>query len=283
MARESVLRKGSPAWWYFGDPRNMLLGPQILVLQVAHPVVGAGVLEHSNYQQEPWQRLIRTAMSLTTVAYDNRTNATAEATRLRELHKSVKGVDGQGRRYHALNPEAYAWVHATLVRGAVEAQRLFNTGIPDERLPEFYAQMREVGLLLGLREHHMPPDLDAFDVYYDAMVADRLEHNQAVREVLVSIRHPVRPGPVPRAVWAPIAWFVGTRAYLVTVGTLPDVLRDRCGLAWSDRQERRLRRFARHVRWGCAWLLPPLFAAVRLIRTMNAVRRRLRGSTRPGW
>lgn len=283
VARDSVLRRGSPAWWYFGDLRNMLLGPQILVLQVAHPVVGAGVLEHSDYQREPWQRLIRTAMSLTTVAYDDRAAATAEATRLRELHKSIKGVDARGRRYHALHPEAYTWVHATLVRGAVEAQRLFNTGIPDEQLPEFYAQMREVGLMLGLREHHMPPDLAAFDAYYRSVVRDRLEDNQAVREVLVTIRHPVRPASVPAALWAPIAWFVGKRAYLVTVGMLPDVLRDRLGLTWSDRQERRLRRFARHVRWGCAVFFPPLFAAARVIRTVRAVRRRFAASARPGW
>lgn len=281
MAYDSVLRKGSPAWRYFGDLRNMLLGPQILVLQVAHPVVGAGVLEHSNYQREPWRRLVRTAVSLTTVAYDDRAKATAEAARLRAMHRSIKGVDGQGRRYHALHPEAYAWVHATLVRGTIEAQRVFNTGIPDGQLAEFYAQMREVGLVLGLREHHMPPDLDAFDAYYDAVVRDRLADNQAVREVLVTIRHPVRPASVPRVVWAPIAWLVGSRAYLVTVGMLPDVLRDRLALPWSDRQERRLRRFARHVRWGCTLFFPPLFAAGRLIRSVRAVRRRLLGSTRP--
>lgn len=31
-----------------------------LLLQVAHPTVGAGVAEHSNYAQDPFGRLIRT-------------------------------------------------------------------------------------------------------------------------------------------------------------------------------------------------------------------------------
>jgi uncharacterized protein (DUF2236 family) len=269
-----VLRPGSTAWRYFGSVRNVLLGPPILVLQVAHPVVGAGVLQHSHYQDEPWRRLIRTARSLTVVAYGDLPSAVAEAARLREMHSTIKGVDDEGRRYHALHPEAYAWVHATLVRGAVDAQRLFGSGIATRLLPGYYQDMRKVGLLLGLREHHLPADLAAFDAYYDTVVRDRLEDNQAVREVLSTIRNPVRPRTrlVPGFVWRPIASFIGNRAYLVAVGTLPDVLRDRFGLTWSHEQELRLRRFARNVRWGMSVLIPPLFAVARMVA---AVRRAL--------
>jgi uncharacterized protein (DUF2236 family) len=276
VADQWVLRPGSTAWRYFGSVRNMLLGPQILVLQVAHPVVGAGVLAHSRYQDEPWRRLVRTARSLTVVAYGDLAGATAEATRLREMHSTIKGVDEQGRRYHALHPEAYAWVHATLVRGAVDAQRLFGRGIPPAELPAYYRDLRGVGLLLGLREQHLPPDLAAFDAYYDAVVLDRLEDNRAVREVLTSIRQPAKPSTrlVPGVLWRPIARIVGDRAYLVTVGTLPAVLRDRLGLTWSDRQEQRLRRFARRVRWEMSLATPPLMAGIRVVAAIRAVRRR---------
>ena len=33
---------------------------------------------------------------------------------MRAMHQRIKGVAPDGRRYHALEPEAYAWVHATL-------------------------------------------------------------------------------------------------------------------------------------------------------------------------
>jgi uncharacterized protein (DUF2236 family) len=276
VADQWVLRPGSTAWRYFGSVRNMLLGPRILVLQVAHPVVGAGVLAHSRYQEEPWRRLLRTARSLTMIAYGNVTDATAEAARLRELHAGIKGVDEQGRRYHALHPEAYAWVHATLVRGAIDAQRLFGDGIPPSELPGYYQELRGVGLLLGLRDHHLPPDLAAFDAYYDGVVRDRLEDNRAVREVLTSIRHPAKPGTrlVPAVAWHPIAGVVGDRAHLVTVGTLPPVLRDRLCLTWSDQQERRLQRFARRARWEMSLATPPLLAAARLAAELQSFRRR---------
>lgn len=261
-----VLDHGSPAYRYFGQLRNMLLGPQILVLQVAHPVVGAGVLEHSDYRREPWRRLIRTARSLDTIAYGDTGTAAAEVKRLREMHRTIKGVDSLGRRYHALNPEAYAWVHATLVRGAVDAQRVFGRGIPAAELPAYYADMRRIGLLLGLRAHQLPADLASFDAYYDAMVRDRLEDNEAVRDVLATIRRPLKPGTrfVPDPLWSPVSWYVGRRAYLVTVGTLPAVLRERLGLTWSADQERQLRRFVRNVRWEMAVLERPLLGTARV-------------------
>jgi uncharacterized protein (DUF2236 family) len=192
--------------------------------------------------------------------------------RLREMHRTIKGVDGQGRRYHALHPEAYAWVHATLVRGAIDAQRLFGEGIPGDELPSYYTDMRRVGLLLGLHEHHLPPDLESFDAYYDAMVRDRLEDNTAVRDVLASVRRPAKPGTkfVPGPLWAPVSWFVGARAYLVTVGTLPVVLRERLGLAWSAEQERQLLRFRRNVRWELAVVEPALLTTARVVHKVLA-------------
>jgi uncharacterized protein (DUF2236 family) len=285
VADQWVLRPGSAAWQYFGSVRNVLLGPQILVLQVAHPVVGAGVLQHSHYQQEPWRRLVRTARSLTVIAYGDAPSAVAEAERLRAMHRTIKGVDAQGRRYHALNPQAYAWVHATLVRGVIDAQRIFGDGIPADLLPGFYEDMLGVGRLLGLREQDLPSDLAAFDAHYDTVVRDVLEYNDAVRDVLVSIREPARPGTrfVPALLWRPVARFVGDRAYLVTVGTLPVVLRDRLGLTWSPQQERRLRRFARNVRRGMSLLMPPLFAAIRLVALLRSARSRLARFRLPGY
>ena len=260
IAREPrAPRRGTAVWRYFGDARNGLLGPTLLVLQVAHPVVGAGVQQHSNYREEPWQRLVRTFFSLSTFIYGGERGAATEAARLRRLHATIKGVDDQGRRYHALQPDAYLWVHATLVRGGVDGHRVFGSGLSPEELEEYYAQMRDVGLILGLRERHLPPDWDAFCAYYDDVVLHTLEDNQAVRDLLESLRHPAKPVRLlPGPVWRPVARVSGGLAELVAVGTLPATLRDRLDLPWTPHQERRLRRFASVVRVSMALVLPPL-------------------------
>ncbi|MEU9112476.1 oxygenase MpaB family protein [Streptomyces sp. NPDC048483] len=253
-------RRGGMAWRYFGDTRAFLTSPQLLLLQVAHPVVGAGVEDHSDFRAEPWQRLIRTVGSLGTVIYGGQSAATAEARRLLDVHREMKGVDAQGRRYHALHPEAYHWVHATLVRGPVDALKLFGKGMTEEHVAEYYREMRDVGRVWGLKNHHLPPDWESFCAYYDAMVEERLEMNRSVRDVLDELARPQKPPVwwVPALLWRPFAAVAARYALLVTIGVLPPVLRERLGLTWTAKQERRLRRFARLVRCLMALVPPPL-------------------------
>ncbi len=50
-----------------GDIRVLLYLPAALVLQVAHPAVGAGVDEHSVFRTDPWGRARRLARLAATV------------------------------------------------------------------------------------------------------------------------------------------------------------------------------------------------------------------------
>ncbi|WP_017615076.1 oxygenase MpaB family protein [Nocardiopsis salina] len=258
-ARVRAPRPGGAVWRRFGDVRSLLMGPQILLLQVAHPVVGAGVSEHSTFRQHPWRRLWRTLVSLSTVVYGGQDAAVAEARRLRGGHASIRGVDVAGRRYHALDPEAYHWVHATLVQGPVDAHRLFGPGLDRGELDAYHAGMRDVGRVWGLAESHMPPDRDAFAAYYDRTVHERLEHTRAVDDLVWALAHPVRPAAcVPNTLWEPVGVLLARPVLLVTVGALPPVLRERFGLRWGPRQERSLRRLAAGVRAAAALTPPPL-------------------------
>ncbi|MEU3281018.1 oxygenase MpaB family protein [Streptomyces antibioticus] len=274
IARIRAPRRGEAVWRRFGDIRGTLMAPQLLLLQVAHPVVGAGVADHSNFRAEPWPRLIRTLLSLTTVVYGGQEAATAEARRLLRMHAGMKGTDAAGRPYRALDPEAYHWVHATLVKGPVDALTVFGRGMPADELEEYYRGMRDVGRVWGLKESHLPPDWPSFLAYYDDMVTHRLEYNASVRDVLAELAHPAKPfRRLPDLFWTPVARLVAHYALLVTVGTLPPVLRERLHLSWSPRQERALRRFARAVRVLTAFVPPPLRLTLALVLARRAARR----------
>src|SRR5215472_14166149 len=97
-----------------------------LVLQVAHPTVGAGVAEHSSYKQDPWGRLFRTLDFTNSLIYGEPAVAAAVARRIRSLHRKIKGTKADGSRYHALEPDAYAWVHATLFEAIASAHARFG-------------------------------------------------------------------------------------------------------------------------------------------------------------
>src|SRR5271165_7194283 len=96
---------GSITWRYAADARTLLAAGYALVLQVAHPTVGAGVAEHSAYREDPWGRLLRTLDFTTSVIYTDPVSAAAVARGIRLRHRRIKGVRPDGRRYHALDPD----------------------------------------------------------------------------------------------------------------------------------------------------------------------------------
>lgn len=244
----------SAVWRNALDWRLLLGSGRALLMQVAHPTVGAGVAQYSNFRAEPWQRLERTVKSVMVQSYGGEQTA-VEAARLRELHKDIKGIDHHGDRYHALNPEAYWWVHATIFESTVALHANFAKPLPAAEQKQLYQEWRELGVTLGIKEHRMPADLADFWAYFQDMVQNRLEDNKSVRDVLASLgeRKPVRPPWwfLPEVLWREVAGPAGSTILMTTtVGTLPEVLRERFDLQWTERDARRLRRLQTAVRVG---------------------------------
>ena len=234
---------GSVSWRYVGDWRLMFGVGRALLLQVAHPVVGAGVTEHSDFRSDPWRRFNHTLDSLMTQVYGGEA-AASEARRLRDLHRSINGVDDRGRQYQALDPEAYWWVHATIFESVLADHFRFGRPLGAADQVRFYEEWKALGRLLGVPASQIPPDLDAFWKYYEGMLSDRLEDNQAVRDVLDAVRGHATPPPpgwmAPGAAWRTVSSALGHVMFRVTVGTLPPALRRRLGLAWTASDERAL-------------------------------------------
>ncbi|WOX21020.1 oxygenase MpaB family protein [Streptomyces solicathayae] len=276
---------GGVLWSVAGDVRALLMLPAALTMQVAHPAVGAGVDDHSVFRTDPWGRGERSLRSLQLWVYGGDA-AAEEGRRLRRLHRTIQGTDTRGRPYHALTPANYAWVHATgfpvyqhglshLVRPLSEAQ---------ER--QLYAEWLQVGRVLGIHDRDMPQTVEEFWPYYRKVLADELEANTVVRELLATdVAMPVPDyGPRPlrlllRALWPVIVpRFLRLRAFL-TVGLMPPDARAALGLEWTDGQERALRRFCRVVRA----VVPVLPERLRYLPLARRARReaRLSGRVRP--
>lgn len=242
LPRDALFRREA------GDARLYLGAGYALLMQVAHPTVGAGVRDHSTFAEDPWGRLLRTMdyLYLMTHAGDE---AIEVGRRVRELHKQIKGTNPDGSHYHSLEPEAYAWVHATLLDATMRTYECFVRR-PDPGMAEqMYADYAPIGRLLGIRERDLPPDWASFRSYFDEMVETRLERNETVDKVLVTLRRPAPP-PIPflRPLWpllkVPPARVIGA----TTGGLLPEVLRRRFGLEWSRAQDLEFRAIARASR-----------------------------------
>lgn len=240
---------GSLLWDGMGDARLMFVLGGALIMQVMHPAIGAAVGEQSVYKTDPWGRLTRSITSLQTWVYGG-AGAIEEGRRLREMHKDISGVDHQGRKYHALSAEPYAWVHLTAFERAVTMARYFGEPYTPEEERLVYAEILQLGRILQVPERMFPPTVEDYWRYFADMVDHTLEDHPTAHDVLEVARSvgppPFVPGPLRRA-WRPLGLTSGRVNVFVTVGTLPPAVRDKLGLSWTARDERRLRRLGRAV------------------------------------
>src|SRR5438105_8241193 len=139
-----------------GDVRVLVAAGYALLLQVSHPTVGAGVSEHSQFRRDPWGRLLRTLDYTYTMVYGGPRAAAEMGASIRRLHRRIRGVTPDGRSYHALEPRAYAWVHATLAEAIVRAHDRFARPLSIGARELLWAEWRALGRLLGIRERDLP-------------------------------------------------------------------------------------------------------------------------------
>jgi uncharacterized protein (DUF2236 family) len=236
-----VPERGSITWRRASDLRVMGAAGYALLLQVAHPTVGAGVAEHSSFQADPWGRLLRTLDYVHGTIYGGPALAGELGRRVREMHRNIRGVRPDGRRYHALEPEPYAWVHVTLARSIADGHALLGTPLTIPELDELWADWRRLGRLIGVRGRDLPETWDEVGTLFDRTVDEVLEDTCSVHDVLEALAHPVPPPGLSPAVWRAVRPLAATPVRLTTLGLLGPRLRERFGLPWSRAHEGALR------------------------------------------
>jgi uncharacterized protein (DUF2236 family) len=245
----------SVTWQFVSDVRLQLVMLYPLLLQVAHPTVAAGVRDHSDFEQRPWDRLLRTIDYVSLLVYGG-DRAPAAGRRLRELHKSFRGVREDGKRYSALEPRAYAWVHATLIATYVEGHRHFGRPMSPDQVERFYREYRGLGRLIGVRDSDLPSDWAGFRAYFDSVLATELARSDSTDRVLraVRARTPAPPG-MSGSVWL-VAQIPTARAIWVgSIGLMTPALRGRLGIRWTPLDEVAFRGLGLMTR-SCEPMLP---------------------------
>jgi uncharacterized protein (DUF2236 family) len=270
-----TLGPDSLSWRYAGDWRTLLVGPWVGLVQLSLPELGAGVIQHSAFYTEPWDRFLRSVPQIAGVVYDGG-QAWAEGRRIRDLHRRIGGVDEwSGRRYHALRPDVFFWAHATISEVVVRMVDVFDHPITAEEKERLFTESMVIWRHYGVRVRSVPANRAEFDAYLADGYANRLRRTPAVTEF---IRMSQRPGSMaqpwmPGWLWRAGAPLVANPMWLVGVGLLAPVTRETLGLDWSAEHERRLRRFAGLVRRG--WRAVP--------RRLRYMPRAVAGFRRAGW
>src|SRR5262249_11779079 len=87
----SLFGPDSVTWRINREAVLLLGGGCALLMQIAHPLVAAGVEEHSRYRTEPLQRLWRTLERMLTIAFDDAGEAIRSVRIIERKHARVRG------------------------------------------------------------------------------------------------------------------------------------------------------------------------------------------------
>ena len=246
---------GSEAWRLNREAMLLLgAGPRALLMQIAHPLVAAGVAEHSRFREDPWARLSGTLRSYLRIVYGSAAAARDEIGRLHELHRGVRGEvaddaarERHGRRYSALDPALSLWVHATLVDSTIAAYDAWIEPLSRDERARYYDETLPVGRAFGIPAERLPADLAAFEDYLDEMLrpGGPIEVGDVARDLATAIVNPPL-GPAVSAAGFPFDRLAGladaipSRAYgwlfWPAIGLLPGSVREGYGFAWGLRQ-----------------------------------------------
>jgi uncharacterized protein (DUF2236 family) len=262
-ARQPLFDPAGMFWRVNRETVLLLAGGAALLSQIAHPLVAAGVYEHSGFREQPLRRLYGTITAMQRMIYGPAPVARDAARRIRAIHRRVRGeltVDTaafpRGTRYSAQDPQLLLWVHSTLAATAVEAYETFFPALSAEERRAYYEESKLLGQLLGLERNQMPADWMAFQAYYDSMLTGEvLQVTPITRELARHILHP------------PVAWLPRRAGDLVTTATVPLLrpeLRRKYALPWSPRRARAWSLAHRGLRRMLPYLPGPARAGPRL-------------------
>jgi len=208
-----------------------LAGPRALLMQAAHPLAVAGLLAHSSALDEPYERLARTAETLSVIGFGSRADADGVTKRVRAMHRRVHGRLPKragrypaGTPYRADDPELLLWILFTLVDSGMVVYRRYVGALSREEEAAYWEDYRVVGRLFGLRKRHMPATLDDLDAYRRRMLdGDELHVTPWARE---RAREIVLEPPIP---W--VARPVVEAVNFTTIALLPDRIRREYGFS----------------------------------------------------
>ncbi|MEU4596655.1 oxygenase MpaB family protein [Nocardia sp. NPDC023988] len=154
---------------YLGDRRFALALPRAVTLQVLHPAIAAGLVDHVSYRL--WWHKQRSVSQMIRLAY---TGADARFV-IRAAHEHVKGRDDLGHRYHALHPEVFHFQHATYVETLFTAVDTFIRPMSADERERLYAECCEWYRRYELSTRPMPTTWADFRTYFDQACSTMLQ------------------------------------------------------------------------------------------------------------
>jgi uncharacterized protein (DUF2236 family) len=205
---------------------RLLGGTAALLMQVAHPLVAAGVDQHSDFRRSPLRRLLRTVNTTLAIVFGERATAQSALKRIGRSHAPVRGQAADGRAYRARDPELMLWVQATLVLTSVRWYEAIMGRLSDSERDAYWAEGKFFAGELGVPKDLFPTTYADLERYESEMLRSAVVPDATASAVAREVVRPYR--------WLPELVYWPTDA--LSAALLPVPLRDALGIRFGARQ-----------------------------------------------
>ena len=209
----------------------LLGGTAALLMQVAHPLVAAGVDQHSDFRAAPLPRLIRTVDATLEIVFGDRRRAERALRRIDRVHAPIRGKTQDGRAYMARDPRLMLWVQTTLVLTSLRWYEMVMGPLSGRERESYWAEGKFFAGELGVPHHLFPSTLADLIRYEKLMLQGEVIPDATAVAVA---RDVIRPFG-----WLPDLAYWPNDA--ITAGLLPESLRVAFGLRFGAAERRCLR------------------------------------------
>lgn len=220
----------------------LLAGPANVIMQLARPGVGYGVMESrvesGRVDLHPIKRARTTFTYLAVATRGSDAQRAAFRRAVNRAHAQVYSTPESPVQYNAFDVDLQLWVGACLYKGGVDVYRTFIGELEGGDADRHYREGMALATTLQVPPEMWPADRAAFDKYWQDSLAG-VHIDDAVREYL----YPIAAGRI-RGVKLPGALQRAADAFglLVTTGFLPQRFRDEMRLPWDAARQRRFDR-----------------------------------------
>jgi uncharacterized protein (DUF2236 family) len=216
------------------NPAAVLLPAANVIMQLAAPAVGYGVLESpvdsGNVYKHPLRRSRTTGYYLAAATIGTDADRALVRKEIDKVHAFIQSTASSPVSYNAFDPRLQLWVAACLYRYYVDQHEFLYGPLEDAAADAVYQDAKKLGTTLQVREDMWPPDRVAFDEYWKRTLED-LRIDPPVRAHLYGVA-------AVEFLPTPLRQLVGPVNLFATTGFLPQEFRTLMQLPWSREQQR---------------------------------------------
>jgi uncharacterized protein (DUF2236 family) len=228
-----------------------------ILLQLAHPLIAAGVADHSTFRggtKAAVFRLHQTINAMLAISFGSDPERSAALDGIRAIHRRVHGTlpigcgpFAAGTRYSAADPELLLWVHVTLIESVLLGYQQLVGPLTAAERDQYCAESAEVAVALGARTEAVPRTWE--------VLRGTVEQGCASQTIVVS----EQARTLAAALLTPFGGWFGRSAIspilsLLAAGQLPSATRSQYGFAWNSTREWRFIRVMALLRAIRRWM-----------------------------